>query len=89
VEEHELLIAELHRAQEAFGMLCEEKTILKEKTDQQAQQLKANTAKIASLSKRIRSTKLELAQALTSKTLLEKEIAAHHKSALWKVTVPV
>ncbi|OOF13752.1 hypothetical protein BZG84_15335 [Salinivibrio sp. PR932] len=95
-EENSMIIAELHRVQEALEALYNEKSALDEQVSQQqeqlteqAQQLKANNAKIASLSKRVRLTKLELAQALASKTLLEKELTAHHNSALWKVTVPV
>ncbi|ODP99288.1 hypothetical protein [Salinivibrio sp. SS2] len=95
-EENSMIIAELHRVQETLEALYNEKSALDEQVSQQqeqlteqAQQLKANNAKIASLSKRVRLTKLELAQALASKTLLEKELTAHHNSALWKVTVPV
>ncbi|WP_217511540.1 hypothetical protein [Vibrio metschnikovii] len=88
-QENSMIIAELHRVQEALETLYYEKSTLQQQIDQQVQQLKAHNVKISSLIKRQRLTKLELAQALASKTLLEKELTAHHASTLWKMTVPV
>ncbi|EKO3607633.1 hypothetical protein M6C35_002547 [Vibrio metschnikovii] len=88
-QENSMIIAELHRVQEALETLYYEKSTLQQQIDQQVQQLKAHSVKINSLIKRQRLTKLELAQALASKTLLEKELTAHHASTLWKMTVPV
>ncbi|WP_217521773.1 hypothetical protein [Vibrio metschnikovii] len=88
-QENSMIIAELHRVQEALETLYYEKSTLQQQIDQQVQQLKAHSVKISSLIKRQRLTKLELAQALASKTLLEKELTAHHASTLWKMTVPV
>ncbi|EKO3753682.1 coiled-coil domain-containing protein [Vibrio metschnikovii] len=88
-QENSMIIAELHRVQEALETLYYEKSTLQKQIDQQVQQLKAHSVKINSLIKRQRLTKLELAQALASKTLLEKELTAHHASTLWKMTVPV
>ncbi|WP_217524765.1 hypothetical protein [Vibrio metschnikovii] len=88
-QENSMIIAELLRVQETHETLYYEKTTLQQKIELQVQQLKAHSAKINSLIKRQRLTKLELAQALASKTLLEKELTAHHASTLWKMTVPV
>ncbi|MFH4486760.1 hypothetical protein WMQ28_12975 [Vibrio metschnikovii] len=88
-QENSMIIAELHRVQEVLETLYYEKSTLQQQIDQQVQQLKAHSVKINSLIKRQRLTKLELAQALASKTLLEKELTAHHASTLWKMTVPV
>ncbi|NAW62243.1 hypothetical protein CAG58_09870 [Vibrio sp. V31_P5A7T61] len=88
-QENSMIIAELLRVQETHETLYYEKTTLQQQIELQVQQLKAHSAKINSLIKRQRLTKLELAQALASKTLLEKELTAHHASTLWKMTVPV
>ncbi|EKO3576520.1 hypothetical protein P0F01_002632 [Vibrio metschnikovii] len=81
-QENELVVNQLHRVQKMLEVMYDEKNILQ-------QQLKAHDLKMSSLIKRQRLTKLDLAQALASKTLLEKELSAHHASKLWKVTVPL
>ncbi|WP_332437832.1 hypothetical protein, partial [Vibrio metschnikovii] len=81
-QENELVVTQLHRVQKMLEVMYDEKNTLQ-------QQLKAHDLKMSSLIKRQRLTKLDLAQALASKALVEKELMAHHASKLWKVTVPL
>ncbi|MBC5851935.1 hypothetical protein [Vibrio metschnikovii] len=81
-DENELLIKELHRVQERLETAYYQEQQLQ-------QQVKAHSIKIASLTKRQRVSKLELAKALAEKQALVKQVNEYHASPLWKVTVPV
>ncbi|EKO3663930.1 hypothetical protein M3929_003258 [Vibrio metschnikovii] len=82
IDENELVITELHRVQERL-----ETAYYKEQ--QLQQQVKAHSVKVASLTKRQRLSKLELAKSMAENRSLVKQVNEYHSSPLWKVTVPV
>lgn len=95
-QENSALIDELQKTQEIFEKTYIERNELQHivsqleyDNQQQTQSIKNYNAKIVSLNKRYHLTKLELAQALAGKSLLEKELNAHHRSVLWQISVPM
>ncbi|WP_158137667.1 coiled-coil domain-containing protein [Vibrio metschnikovii] len=95
-QENSALIDELQKTQEIFERTYIERNELQHVVSQleydkqqQTQSIKNHNAKIVSLNKRYHLTKLELAQALAGKSLLEKELNAHHRSVLWQISVPM